>query len=291
MVIECPFCSTRFSFDQRRLDGKRVKIRCAKCGGVFSQEIRAEQYPHNQLRTLVAHGDRTLCLAIGDLLTRGGIGWQACQNGMRVLPSLKSWTPEVLLIDVALPGVPGFRLVEQVRNDSYLENTKVILISSSYNRKAYKRPPGDLYGADACIEVHRLESDLVPLISELTGRLRHKTGSEEQRDPGQSGIAEPAATPGKPPGGDSAPAADREKARQLAEMIAADIVLFHQDLVDEGVRSGRVYDLLADPIAEGHRTFARRLPGISGGEVYLRLALEKMIARRGNELFQAKQQK
>ncbi len=282
MVIDCPGCTTRFSFDLRRFAGKRVKIRCSRCGRIFHQEIRSRQYPHNQVRTLVAHPDRALCLAIGDILTRGGVAWQSCQDGRRVLQCLGSWMPEVLLVDVAMPGILGFELVEQIRRDEVLADTKIILLSSVYNRRAYKRPPQKLYGADACIEGHQLESDLVSRIFSLTGGPRHDTGKEQSKISTRavaniSSSLPAAAEPDKE--GECS-----EKARHLAEMIAADIALFNQDLVDEGIRSGRIFSLLAGPFEEGKRLFAKRIPGVADGEKYLSQALETLIDRRRREL-------
>jgi response regulator RpfG family c-di-GMP phosphodiesterase len=75
--------------------------------------------------------------------------------------------PQVALIDVALPGLFAFELVDKVRNRPALKEVKILLLSSVYNKMAYKRTPTSLYGADDYIEKHHISDDLVPKINQL----------------------------------------------------------------------------------------------------------------------------
>jgi hypothetical protein len=75
------------------------------------------------------------------------------------------------------------------------------------------------------------------------------------------------------------------KAQRLASIIVADIALYNQERVDEGVRSGRFFELLASEIAEGTRLFNQRLPaGQAAAEGVLQEAFEAFLRRRHAEL-------
>jgi hypothetical protein len=61
----------------------------------------------------------------------------------------------------------------------------------------------------------------------------------------------------------------------------ADIALYNQDLVDQGIREGNLQELLASEIEEGRRLFRTRLKSKSdeGMELYTQ-AIEEFIARQ-----------
>jgi hypothetical protein len=64
----------------------------------------------------------------------------------------------------------------------------------------------------------------------------------------------------------SAPAVDdglepeREKARRLARIIVSDIALYNESVMQEGIRSGRLPEMLRDDLEEGYRLFRTRVP-------------------------------
>jgi hypothetical protein len=79
--------------------------------------------------------------------------------------------------------------------------------------------------------------------------------------------------------------AAQENARRLARSIVSDIALYNQERVEEGIRTGRFYELLEGEIAEGRRLFAERVGStVNAQEDFLQTAFAALIERRRKEL-------
>jgi CheY-like chemotaxis protein len=76
-----------------------------------------------------------------------------------------------------------------------------------------------------------------------------------------------------------------KKARRLARIIVSDIVLYNQGKVEQGVRDGNLYDLLADDIREGERLYRQRVSEeVREATAFLTEAFEDLIAKKRAEL-------
>jgi predicted Zn finger-like uncharacterized protein len=273
MIISCQHCGKRVRIDASKYSGKRIKMRCSQCSEVVVAEVpvRADiASPESaQLlsQILIAHSDPALCATVGSILGSHGFRWQACHDGETALELMGRCPPQVAIVDVALPGLFAFEVVEKVRNRPGLAGVKIMLLSSVYNKMAYKRRPTTLYGADDYIEKHHIPLDLIakihmliesgdtamskeataaaevptPLeIKELKARLQHAEESESLLAPSE--LAELA------------------KAQRLARIIASDISLYDEAKVTEGIRTGTFFELFAEEIAEGRQHFLARVP-------------------------------
>jgi len=303
MIASCPACSARYRLDRQRLGGKRVTLRCSRCQQVFKIDVAASDSAA-AVSVLVAHSDEALCLTIGEILARDGFSFHLCHNGQETLRSLEAAPPQVAIIDVALPGLFAFEMVEKIRTRPGLNDVKILLLSSVYNKMAYKRSPTSLYGADDYIEKHHIPNDLIPKINRLLTDARPlrktKTPTAEEEVAGKvldqqedlitsreyidevnSQIR--SAEEREVQCVDSSEAA--EKARRLARIIVSDIALYNQELVEEGIRTGRFYEILAAEIAEGRRLFTERVGAEAGfQEDFLQTAFAALIERRRKEL-------
>lgn len=297
MIVSCPDCAARLRLDPQRLAGKRVTLRCARCRKIFQVAVPSQRKAEAPLRVLIAHSDRELCQAVADILSREGLAGQVCHDGHQALETLHRSGAQVAVIDVALPGLLAFELIDQIRREPKLKDLRIILMSSVYNKMAYKRRPTSLYGADDYIEKHHIPDDLVPKINRLLTASKPRSatvtpaaevtvGAEHDAEPGYRDAmnekiqsAEDRETRGR------LEDEDRRRARRLARIIVADIALYNQDRVDEGVRNDRFYDLLASEIAEGKRLFQERQPaGIEAPQGVLEEAFEVFIRHRREEL-------
>lgn len=305
MIASCPACTTRFRLDRQRLAGKRITLRCSRCRQVFKIEVAAAHAAAPvSSRVLVAHGDEALCATVGEILAGDGFSFHICHNGHEAMRSMEAAPPQVALIDVALPGLFAFELVERVRNLPALKEVKIILLSSVYNRMAYKRTPSSLYGADDYIEKHHIPDDLVPKINRLVTNAqplaKRQIPSSEEEVAGKTLEQREAVVESREYIDEIntriRSAEEREvlvdtslegleKARRLARIIVSDIALYNQERVEEGIRTGRFYELLAGEIAEGRRLFAERVgAGMLRQEDFLQAAFTALIERRRKEL-------
>jgi predicted Zn finger-like uncharacterized protein len=295
MNVSCPHCSARFRVADEKLTGKNVSLRCARCRKVFPVVSPKTGLPESATKegyVLVAHSDPALCQTIGELLAQHQVAFKVANDGETALAVMDRKAPQVAIVDVALPGMYAFEVVGKVRSRPGLEDVKIILLSSVYNKMAYKCRPKSLYEADDYIEKHHLTDQLIPKIRQFSA-------------PAFSGPA--AGTPGP---GDAAETPNDwgdvnecirqaeaqevncndlsnaiEKARRLARIIVSDIALYNQDRIEEGIKSGRFHDLFAAEIAEGKKIFAERvIPAIIQQEDFLMNAFAEFIESRRREL-------
>jgi predicted Zn finger-like uncharacterized protein len=73
----------------------------------------------------------------------------------------------------------------------------------------------------------------------------------------------------------------REKARRLARIIVSDIALYNEGVIDKGIRSGQLMNLIRDDLEEGYRLFRSRVPQDVAEETdYIREALKSLVERK-----------
>ncbi|MBJ6799678.1 response regulator [Geomonas propionica] len=78
---------------------------------------------------------------------------------------------------------------------------------------------------------------------------------------------------------------EQVKARRLARIIVSDIVLYNQAKVEQGVREGSFYELLADDIREGEYLYQQRVSQqVRDTTSFLKDAFDELIAKKRAEL-------
>ena len=188
MIVKCPACAARFRLDRKKLAGKRVTLRCARCRSPFKVELphsRSAQ-TEKKVRVMIAHSDSELCGTIKDIVEQAGYEGVLGHDGAEVLAAMDAVRPQIAVVDVALQGLYAFEVVDTVRRRPGLDNVKIILLSSVYNKAAYKRHPNSLYGADDYIEKHHIPDDLILKINRLL------VGVSETVAPAEKGEVEEA---------------------------------------------------------------------------------------------------
>lgn len=294
MIVNCPTCHVRMKLDASRHDGKRVTIRCRRCRHVFKTNIATSPASETG-RVLIVHSDEELCATIADIFRRENIPYDICHDGQAALRTMAAKPPAVALIDVALPGFYAFEVVEKVRRQPALHDVRIILLSSVYNKAAYKRSPTSLFGADDYLEKHHISDQLVSKVRRLGGgggisKSREANAGVEtkQKEAGPENAEKINTRVQQAEDHEvSSSSADSgwEKARRLARIIVSDIALYNEERVAEGIRTGTFYHILGAEVEEGRRLFAERVAeDIRSKQDLLQEAFDAFIERRQNEL-------
>lgn len=304
MIVKCPACAARFRLDREKLAGKRVTLRCSRCRSPFKVELprSTPAVAEKKVRVMIAHSDHELCRTIRDVVEGAGFEGVLGHNGAEVLAAMDAVRPQVAVVDVALQGLYAFEVVDTVRRRPGLDNVKIILLSSVYNKAAYKRRPNSLYGADDYIEKHHIPDDLILKVNRLLVGAGEADASAESSPVEASGqqlspaegisqsldfihsVNEKIQTAeDREVSAESVP--ERERAERLARIIVADISLYYQNRIDEGILEGNWSELLAVEIKEARRLFADRFPshGIQNSKI-LEAAFLDLLEKRSREL-------
>lgn len=321
MLIVCPACKTKFSFDEKKVGEEGVKLRCSKCRAIFRVVRKGQPQvaaassgvvppnPLPRIRVVVANESPSFCKAVAKVLANEPFDVFTYNDGKETLAAIGQLKPDAVLLDVALPSMYGFEVCDAIRKNPAMAAVKVILIASIYDKTRYKRSPQSLYGADDYIEKHHIPDTLIPMIYRLVSGqqpveapagVKPAAVEEAQAAPQQFSRQEMAAQEvarlelkedevsatslPAPPSAPQLPEA-HVKAKRLARIIVSDIVLYNQGKVEEGVRNGTFYQLLADDIGEGRALYERRVAvEIRNTSSYLEEAFEELIAKKKKEL-------
>lgn len=167
MIVSCD-CGAKLKIDESKIAGKRVKVRCPRCGNILPLYETAPAVPKPAPKktaalsastgplVLVAHDSEVVRYMVHTILTGSGFRVEMASNSFEVLKKAAEMKPRGLILDVGLPGIYGFELCERLKGNPATKGIKIILLSSVYDKRRYKRTPASLYGADDYIEKHHI---------------------------------------------------------------------------------------------------------------------------------------
>jgi len=215
---------------------------------------------------VLAHESERLATRIGVALAETGLQPLHARQGATAVRLIESKRPAAAVLDVGLPEIMSFQIIERMRGRPELEDVKVVLVASVYNKTAYKRRPTSLYGADDYVEQHHVHDLLPRKLCALLGL----------PEPTRQAVL--ARVDGADTRADLGPSA---RVRALARSIAADVVLYHGEelaavraghpsvKLDRALEEGRLLlaelavgaDVTGDPVRDAFDTLLRGLPG------------------------------
>lgn len=241
MLISCPACAARYRLDPARLVGKRLSIRCPACHDVFVLP-QAEPPAGPGTTVLLATSNASLAQALLHRCRQSQLQCFVCSDGIEAVRALSARLPTVLLLDVALTGRYAFDVIQFVRSQPKGSNVKILLMSSSFRRGSFIAKTTDLHGADDSLDGEALAA-MDP------GEFHRVLTETEPR-----GAAKPDIR-----GGSDLSPAQWNQATNLAKVIAADIVLRYQDLLEESSRTGVLAKALVEGLAKARQLFSTRM--------------------------------
>lgn len=270
--VSCPACGTHFIVDadtDAALAADVVLALCGICGrasqvpksegtGAVDDEETANvdhRLDTKRPRIIVGHEVPAASRAIADALRRGGFSPVCVRSGELVLAATDPTIPEppaAIVLDVAIPGVLAFDVLETLRKHSSTADMSVVLLASVYEKTRYKRRPNRLYGADAYLELHHVPDRLSQLLWSL---LRHEGGEDERQ---QAPVERARAAALRM---DSPDAVDDATAETLARRLLSDVALYHGDEIAAGIKAGQPFATIDDAVSA-----ARELHQKAGGD-------------------------
>ena len=100
-------------------------------------------------RVLVVEDDDSIALALEYLVTRAGHAHHRIADGAQALPCIRATHPDLVLLDVMLPGMSGFDICQGVRGDPALAAVKILMMTA--RGSAAERRRGLELGADGFV--------------------------------------------------------------------------------------------------------------------------------------------
>lgn len=292
MIITCANCKKRYKLDDSKITARCVRLKCLSCGSEIILNKEAEKAGDSAPVTakiycvLVSSEDAEIRKTVEETLSGADVAVVGASDGDETVRVLEKSRPSIVILDVALPGFHSFAVCDLVKSKAGMQNTRVILTSAAFNKKRYKRKPTSLFGADDYIEKYDLAGELIEKINsfkvmpDLKGRpLDASAKAARQTEVTVRQEEKAVALESKEAAGKTAPVNREvhEKAKRLARVIAADIVLYHRKKLDDTVNKGNIQAVFKDEIEEGIKYFKKRLPFTVSAETYLAEALQDFL--------------
>ena len=234
--INCRACSARFGAKIELPLKSSVRVVCPSCS--HQMTLRPAGAAQRK-KAVVADEPRPFRDFLGRELDKLGFDATFAEKGDEALEALKIKVsrPDLAVLNVYLKGMLGVEISEEIRKDSDLDHTRVVLIGALFRANRFRANPTNLYGADEYIEEQIPSKDLHKIVTKLFPKL------------GKG--AEPAF---------EIEDHDTEEAQRLARLILSDIVIYNADKADRGIRDGKFFEILDTEIREGREYFESRVP-------------------------------
>jgi two-component system, OmpR family, response regulator len=117
---------------------------------------------------LIADQDAAIRGVLGCALLRAGFGVREAGNGADALEAARADSPQLVLLDVALPDICGYLVCKALR-DEFGEAISIVLLSDDRTDRI-DRTAGLLIGADDCIAKPVVLDELLARVRRLTAR-------------------------------------------------------------------------------------------------------------------------
>lgn len=119
-------------------------------------------------RVLLIEDEPSIIEAIRFILTRDGWAVQSHSEGSTALERIREFRPNVVVLDVMLPGKSGFDILAELRSDPDLGSMPVLLLTA--RGQASDRKSAELAGADLFMTKPFSNSDVVASVKALAER-------------------------------------------------------------------------------------------------------------------------
>lgn len=256
MDLTCNDCSSRFRVVTDQPLEHTFRVVCPRCGR--SSLVGSDDSMTRRPFAVIADEERDFRDFLEKELTQLGFDVAVYDEGSPALERIREAHADLAILNVYLHDRLGIELVEQIRSEEMLSHTRVVLIGALFRANRFRANATSLYGADEYIEEVVAPAELRRIL------LRMFPGLEGDPATGELGS---------------------EEARRLARLVLSDILIYHADKVEEGIRQGTFLDLLEAEIADGRRYYESKVPRrVRNRASYFDEVLEQFVEMKRQEL-------
>jgi two-component system, OmpR family, response regulator len=117
-------------YDELETLGQMARIKLLSARGLSLPEIRAELGPEAKKRILVVDDEPEVGDLVKDtLLPRHPFDIKVAMDGFTAGRMILDYLPDLVVLDLMLPGINGFDVCKQIRADQALAATKILAVT------------------------------------------------------------------------------------------------------------------------------------------------------------------
>lgn len=114
---------------------------------------------------LIGENETNIIESLSFLLKRAGYDVAVAYNGREVLEKVREIEPGIVILDVMMPELNGFEVLEKMEAEKLLANTKVLMLTAK-GQEADKKKASEL-GADKYITKPFSNKEVIDCVAEL----------------------------------------------------------------------------------------------------------------------------
>ncbi len=118
-------------------------------------------------RVLIADDEPNIVISLEFLMQREGHAVSVARDGPSALEAIRAGKPDLVLLDVMMPGLSGFEVCQAVRADEALAGVKILMLSAKGRDTDIAK--GQALGADAYMTKPFSTRELAEKVRELLG--------------------------------------------------------------------------------------------------------------------------
>jgi len=141
--MRCPECRTAFRLVEFGPAERVVKYLCPGCEAIVRVDLAMDEIESSsssghyrgidrRKKVLVADDNREVVREASDLLSEAGLQVLVATDGDEASRLIREEHPDLILIDLLMPGKTGFDVLRELRSDARLKDTPVLAMSSVY---------------------------------------------------------------------------------------------------------------------------------------------------------------
>lgn len=130
-------------------------------------------------KILIVEDDAMIAEIYQKKFSESGFEVRMAENGEKVLDMLKKETVELVLLDLVMPGMDGFEVIENLRKGNYDQNIKIIVFSN-LSQKEDKERAAELGANGFIVKSDYTPNDLVKEVERLTNQFNEQKANEKK---------------------------------------------------------------------------------------------------------------
>ena len=91
------------------------------------------------IKILIVEDDNLLRSVLGEKIVQKGFAVFEAEDGEKALQTVNECKPDIILLDLLLPGIGGFDVLTQIKKDEALKNIPVIVLSNLGGEKEIEK--------------------------------------------------------------------------------------------------------------------------------------------------------
>ncbi len=130
-------------------------------------------------RVLVVDNDLLILEFMHEILSKAGHEVVTAEDGLSALDMLKTFTPDVIFVDLVMPNIEGRKLCQLIRQMDHVKDAYVVVLSAI---AAEEEPNMTVLGADTCVAKGPLD-EMAPHILALLEQPESRPPRETREEP------------------------------------------------------------------------------------------------------------